>query len=124
MARKPLRGSPHTEAAYRGHPVAISVQLAGGLGTEAGKLHLGKVPQCFRGVRSRLLTWAFVRYDPSRRPIHHVVDRSASRHSLTQTANTIVVEIVVSPRVGANDVALERTWWTDVKPRRRSHERG
>jgi hypothetical protein len=34
VARKPLKGSPHTEAAYRGDLAAISAQLAADLGTE------------------------------------------------------------------------------------------
>ncbi len=33
--RKPLKGSSHTEGAYRGDLVAISAQLAGDVGIEA-----------------------------------------------------------------------------------------
>ena len=43
VARKPLKGSPHTEAAYRGDLAAISVHLAVELGTEPGELRLGQV---------------------------------------------------------------------------------
>jgi integrase/recombinase XerC len=43
VARKPLRGSPHTEAGYRGDLVAISAHLAADVSTEAQGLRLGKV---------------------------------------------------------------------------------
>ncbi len=43
VARKPLKGSPHTEAAYRGDLAAISAHLAADLGTEPEELRLGQV---------------------------------------------------------------------------------
>ncbi len=43
VARKPLKGSPHTEAAYRGDLAAISAQLAADAGTDAQELRLGQV---------------------------------------------------------------------------------
>jgi integrase/recombinase XerD len=41
IARMALKGSPHTEAAYRSDLAAISVQLAADVGTEPGELRLG-----------------------------------------------------------------------------------
>ena len=43
VARKPLKGSPHTEAAYRGDLVAISAQLAADAATDAHELRLGQL---------------------------------------------------------------------------------
>ena len=43
VARKPLKGSPHTEAAYRGDLAAITAQLAASAGTEPEELRLGQV---------------------------------------------------------------------------------
>jgi site-specific recombinase XerD len=43
VARKPLKGSPHTEAAYRGDLATISAQLAVDLGIDTGALRLGHV---------------------------------------------------------------------------------
>jgi integrase/recombinase XerD len=43
VARKPLKGSPHTEAAYRGDLAAILAQLEADLGTETDQLRLGQV---------------------------------------------------------------------------------
>lgn len=43
VARKPLKGSPHTEAAYRGDLAVISALLAEELGTEAQDLRLGQL---------------------------------------------------------------------------------
>jgi site-specific recombinase XerD len=43
VARKPLKGSPHTEAAYRGDLTAISAQLAASSGTVPDELRLGQV---------------------------------------------------------------------------------
>ena len=55
VARKPLKGSPHTEAAYRGDLAAISALLAEGLGTEAQELRLGQ-------LSARALRRAFAAY--------------------------------------------------------------
>ena len=43
VARKPLKGSPHTEAAYRSDLAAISARLAAELGTERDELRLGQL---------------------------------------------------------------------------------
>jgi len=43
VARKPLKGSPHTEAAYRSDLAAISACLAADLGTEPDELRLGQL---------------------------------------------------------------------------------
>jgi site-specific recombinase XerC len=43
VARKPLKGSPHTEAAYRSDLAAISARLAADLGTEQDELRLGQL---------------------------------------------------------------------------------
>ena len=43
VARKPLKGSPHTEAAYRGDLAAISAQSAADAGNRAQELRLGQV---------------------------------------------------------------------------------
>jgi site-specific recombinase XerD len=43
VARKPLKGSPHTEAAYRSDLAAISAQLAASSGTVPNELRLGQV---------------------------------------------------------------------------------
>ncbi len=40
VARKPLKRSPHTEAAYRRELATISAQLAADLGIDAGELRL------------------------------------------------------------------------------------
>jgi site-specific recombinase XerD len=58
VARKPLKGSPHTEAAYRGDLAAISAQLAADLGTETEQLRLGQ-------VTARSLRRAFATYSDS-----------------------------------------------------------
>ena len=56
VARKPLKGSPHTEAAYRGDLVAISAHLAVDVGTEASELRLGQVTA--KGLRRAFATYA------------------------------------------------------------------
>jgi integrase/recombinase XerD len=43
VERKPLKGSRHTEAAYRSDLVVISAELAAAAGTEPGQLRLGQV---------------------------------------------------------------------------------
>jgi integrase/recombinase XerD len=43
VARKPLKGSPHTEAAYRADLAGVSAHIAACLGTEPGELVLGQV---------------------------------------------------------------------------------
>jgi site-specific recombinase XerC len=58
VARKPLKGSPHTEAAYRSDLAAISAHLAAGLGTEPDELHLAQ-------VTARSLRRAFAAYSDS-----------------------------------------------------------
>jgi site-specific recombinase XerC len=58
VARKPLKGSPHTEAAYRGDLAAISAWLAADLGTEPGELRLGQ-------VTAKSLRRAFAAYSDS-----------------------------------------------------------
>jgi len=58
VARKPLKGSPHTEAAYRSDLAAISAHLAAHLGTEPGELRLGQ-------VTAKILRRAFAPYSHS-----------------------------------------------------------
>jgi integrase len=58
VARKPLKGSPHTEAAYRGDLTTISAQLATALGIEPGELRLGQ-------VTTKSLRRAFAAYSDS-----------------------------------------------------------
>ena len=58
VARKPLKGSPHTEAAYRSDLAAISAQLAADLGTEPEELRLGQ-------VTAKSLRRAFAAYSDS-----------------------------------------------------------
>jgi hypothetical protein len=58
VARKPLKGSPHTEAAYRGDLATISAQLAADLGIDAGELRLGQ-------VTAKSLRRAFAAYSDS-----------------------------------------------------------
>jgi integrase/recombinase XerD len=43
VARKPLKGSPHTEAAYRRDLAGVSAHLAAGLGVGPGELVLGQL---------------------------------------------------------------------------------
>ena len=43
VARKPLKGSPHTEAAYRRDLAGVSAHLAAELGTAPGELRLGQL---------------------------------------------------------------------------------
>jgi site-specific recombinase XerC len=43
VARKPLKGSPHTEAAYRADLAGVSAHLAACLGTEPNQLVLGQL---------------------------------------------------------------------------------
>ncbi len=58
VARKPLKGSPHTEAAYRGDLAAISAQLATGAGTVPNELRLSQ-------VTAKSLRRAFAAYSDS-----------------------------------------------------------
>jgi integrase/recombinase XerD len=58
VARKPLKGSPHTEAAYRGDLAGISAQIAAALGTAPDELHLGQ-------VTAKSLRRAFATYSDS-----------------------------------------------------------
>ena len=60
MARKPLKGSPNTEAAYRGDLVAISAQLATDVDTDAQGLRLGQ-------VTAKSLRRAFAAYSDNQR---------------------------------------------------------
>ena len=43
VARKPLKGFPHTEAAYRCDLAGVSAHLAAGLGAGPGELVLGQL---------------------------------------------------------------------------------
>lgn|GEM_PF-4723621 len=43
VARKPLKGSPHAEAAYRRDLAGVSAQLAEGLGVGPSELVLGQL---------------------------------------------------------------------------------
>ena len=58
VARKPLKGSPHTEAAYRGDLAAISALLGAALGTGPEELRLGQ-------VTAKSLRLAFAAYSDS-----------------------------------------------------------
>jgi site-specific recombinase XerD len=58
VARKPLKGSPHTEAAYRGDLAAVAAQLAAGSETVPDELRLGQ-------VTAKALRRAFAAYSDS-----------------------------------------------------------
>jgi integrase/recombinase XerD len=58
VARKPLKGSPHTGAAYRSDLAAISAQLATDLGTDPDELRLGQ-------LTAKTLRRAFAAYSDS-----------------------------------------------------------
>jgi hypothetical protein len=66
VARKPLKGSPHTEAAYRSDLAAISACLAADLGTEPDELRLGqgRSPEGVSCVLSKTLRGLVRKGDP------------------------------------------------------------
>ena len=55
VARKPLKGSPHTEAAYRRDLAGVSAYLAAELGARPGELVLGQLD-------AKVLRWAFASF--------------------------------------------------------------
>ena len=55
VARKPLKGSPHTEAAYRADLAGVSAHIAACLGTEPGELVLGHLLRITENVGPRSL---------------------------------------------------------------------
>jgi integrase/recombinase XerD len=59
VARKPLKGSPHTEAAYRADLAGVSAHVAALLGTGAGEMRLGQLD-------AKVLRRAFASYSEGR----------------------------------------------------------